>query len=145
MTRLHIAAHYLGGSPPFIGDPRVGCQGRAPTRRGEHDLFFPGTGKNPSEARAICHACPFLVDCREWAVARPWVDGVWGATTFPERRIIRRCRAARAAGRPCDHDLLCRWPDAPPRRDTAACTLPGSPGTTVGERVRAPGRASEHT
>lgn len=43
------------------------------------------------QAKAVCHACPVLHDCREWAIAHaePW--GIWGALT-PEERLTERAR-----------------------------------------------------
>ena len=43
-------------------------------------------------ARAICRECPLLNECAEWAINRPSLIGVWGATTPRERKDIRRRR-----------------------------------------------------
>jgi WhiB family transcriptional regulator, redox-sensing transcriptional regulator len=49
-------------------------------------------------AKAICESCPVLDACREHAIARREKLGIWGATTWRERRrIIRRRRAQRVA------------------------------------------------
>lgn len=41
------------------------------------------------EAREICHACPVLVECRDYALANPNLDGTWGGLTEQERRRRR--------------------------------------------------------
>jgi WhiB family redox-sensing transcriptional regulator len=56
------------------------------------ELFFPDgymQKKQIDEAREICNSCPMRVLCLEWAVARPELDGIWAATTPPERRRLR--------------------------------------------------------
>lgn len=37
----------------------------------------------------ICHACPELLKCRDWALAEPRLHGVWGGLQEPARRVIR--------------------------------------------------------
>lgn len=50
------------------------------------------------EAKAICATCPVVDACREHAISRREKFGVWGGTTWRERRrIIRRRRARRVA------------------------------------------------
>jgi hypothetical protein len=74
--------------PAFFDDPARACAGADPR------LFFPETRNNHGHAAAIavCRRCPFVDDCREWAVARPLEVGVWGGTTFKERVRIRKER-----------------------------------------------------
>lgn len=45
-------------------------------------------------AKRMCARCDVLDVCREYAIARPKLDGVWGGTTERERVAIRRDRAA---------------------------------------------------
>ncbi|GAA3757667.1 WhiB family redox-sensing transcriptional regulator [Spinactinospora alkalitolerans] len=45
-------------------------------------------------ALAVCQACPVLQRCRDYALARPWLTGIWGATTAHQRRRLRRTTAA---------------------------------------------------
>ncbi len=54
------------------------------------DLFFADGGYKA--AMDICERCPVKFECREFAVARPWLAGIWGATTANERDRIRRHR-----------------------------------------------------
>lgn len=79
------------GFPAFKQHPDSGCFG-IPT-----SVFFPpDTGKNPdlaNYAKRFCTGCPFRVPCAEWAIAHvEW--GVWGGTTYMERRRIRAARKA---------------------------------------------------
>ena len=46
---------------------------------------FSGTiGADPSPALALCSACPFVDECRDWALTHD-VYGVWGGTTEDDR------------------------------------------------------------
>ena len=47
-------------------------------------------------AKAICKSCPLTLDCLEYALRHPELDGIWGATTPHERRLMRRRKRARA-------------------------------------------------
>ena len=50
---------------------------------------FSGTiGADPSPALALCSACPFVDECRDWALTHD-VYGVWGGTTDADRDEIR--------------------------------------------------------
>lgn len=59
------------------------------------DLFFPIGTTGPAivqadRAKAICHNCPVISDCLEWAITNFQDSGVWGGTTEEERRAMRR-------------------------------------------------------
>lgn len=66
------------------------------------DLFFEQatsryehvTGKQASErisaAKGICRRCPVMRQCRDYAMAHPELEGIWGAMTEKERRQWRR-------------------------------------------------------
>ena len=54
------------------------------------ELFFPENGANPNAAVRVCRACPVLTQCAIYAIARPGLDGIWGATTPRQRRAMRR-------------------------------------------------------
>lgn len=50
---------------------------------------FSGTiGADPGPALALCAACPFVDECRDWALTHD-VYGVWGGTTDADRDEIR--------------------------------------------------------
>ena len=58
------------------------------------DLFFPDdyglrNKDQIEEARRECHKCPAYDACLEWATGVPSLEGIWAATTPPERRRLR--------------------------------------------------------
>lgn len=69
--------------PVFIDAPCVG----------EWDLFFAPTEFESREAKtrrrerakAICHRCPFIEPCAEWAVRNCEKHGVWGGLDEDDR------------------------------------------------------------
>lgn len=77
---------------------------RSAACRGENpELFFPiGTGgpaaRQIEQAKEICRRCPVVAQCLESALANGEDEGIWGATTPEERRMIRRSRSRRLAG-----------------------------------------------
>jgi WhiB family redox-sensing transcriptional regulator len=60
------------------------------------ELFFPEEYDNVHEAKAVCRSCPLTTSCLEYAMAHPELEGIWGATTPHERRLMRRRKRARA-------------------------------------------------
>lgn len=75
---------------------RAACQGQT-------DLFFgadgekgPAATRRVAAARAICVTCPVLDACREHALGRPEVYGVWGNLSEDERKGERKRRQRRA-------------------------------------------------
>jgi hypothetical protein len=44
-------------------------------------------------ARVVCYGCPFLLPCRAWAIDTKQ-QGVYGATTTAERRLINERRSS---------------------------------------------------
>lgn len=52
-------------------------------------LFFPGSGSIDRRAFEICAECPLIDACRDYAVARKGVLGVWGGTSEAQREAIR--------------------------------------------------------
>lgn len=51
--------------------------------------FFPDTGENSDQAKAVCDTCPVKAQCLEHAITFPEYHGVWGGTTPTERKQIR--------------------------------------------------------
>lgn len=79
--------------PPWIleGSPDAVCL------RSDPETFFPDNyglqyRDQIEYARGRCDFCPLLPLCRQWAVPRTDLDGIWAATTPPERRRIRTGR-----------------------------------------------------
>ena len=59
------------------------------------ELFFPedyglGNRFQIDLAKAACETCPIRSLCLAWALPIKNLDGVWAATTPPERRRLRR-------------------------------------------------------
>ena len=56
------------------------------------EIFFPETS-NLNSARSaikICQQCDHEVACAAYAIVRPSIIGIWGATTHTQRRKIRK-------------------------------------------------------
>ena len=69
---------------PLRGTEQAEC-------RGESRLFFAPAGERPearagreTQARAVCHACPALIDCRDWARDHREY-GFWGGESEEDR------------------------------------------------------------
>lgn len=56
------------------------------------ELFFPEPGCQANEAKRICRMCDVRVECREWAMARVELQGVWGGLSCKEREKERTRR-----------------------------------------------------
>lgn len=60
------------------------------------DLFFPtkggDTASRTAEAKAVCDACPVQIPCLDYALVNHERWGIWGGTTEPKRRRLRRAR-----------------------------------------------------
>ncbi|AQW55110.1 WhiB family transcriptional regulator [Streptomyces antimycoticus] len=60
------------------------------------ELFFPvgvaGPAAQQQEARAkeVCHRCPVIQECLEYALETGMTHGVWGGVGEEERRALRR-------------------------------------------------------
>lgn len=44
------------------------------------------------EVKEICSACPYKIECAEYAINNPDILGIWGGTTEKARREIRKAR-----------------------------------------------------
>lgn len=72
-------------------------------RTEDPDLFFPAGETGPSavqaaQAKAVCHQCPVIAACRQWALTTRQHYGVWGGMTDKEREAWRRRGQRAAAG-----------------------------------------------
>src|SRR5262245_54456512 len=58
------------------------------------EIWFPEKGKQDFHRRAVklCQSCPYLIACREYAIPRINLMGIWGGTTERGRRRIRQQR-----------------------------------------------------
>lgn len=59
------------------------------------DLWFPKVGAPADDAKLVCRGCPVRVECLEYAVSRPELEGVWGGASYRERRDLRAARQGR--------------------------------------------------
>jgi len=86
----HRPATHFPGPGDWAAHPDRACAHVDP------ELFFPVSevaGRyDPAIqiAKALCRTCPVITPCREYALATPTLQGIWGATTDKERRKIRR-------------------------------------------------------
>ena len=67
------------------------------------ELWFPDKGAvgyvtidgtREHRAKTLCRSCPALEPCREYAMADPSLEGIWGALSADERRALRRREAS---------------------------------------------------
>lgn len=75
------------GSPPATWRTKAACLGRDP------ELFFPTAAEDPTPGLAVCAGCPVQGPCLATALDAGECDGVWGATTPDERRVMLRAWA----------------------------------------------------
>lgn len=52
-------------------------------------IFFADDG-DVSKAKEVCRGCEVKAECLDYALANNVEFGVWGATSGPERRALRR-------------------------------------------------------
>ncbi|MFI7382740.1 WhiB family transcriptional regulator [Streptomyces sp. NPDC049813] len=80
---------------------RAACVGEDP------ELFFPVGSTGPAlldvhEAKTVCHRCPVIAECLEYALETGQTTGVWGGTSETERTPLlkahRRARRRALAG-----------------------------------------------
>ncbi len=74
-------------------------------------FFHPAQERGPAwrrretEAKAICHRCPVITQCRQHALNVPEPYGIWGGLSADERRDLLR------AGRSAPSEPLHAVPD----------------------------------
>lgn len=106
MTQAVAAGTLVGGTPlqvrvevdvpPWLQHPDpLGCLAR-------QDLFFPPDYTQHyrdriEAAKALCADCPVRDLCLAWAVPQADLEGIWAATTPPDRRRLRRAAREAAA------------------------------------------------
>lgn len=57
------------------------------------DYWFPSSNEQTGEiAKRICQKCPVIEECLEFAIANNEQHGIWGGTSYVERKEIRRQR-----------------------------------------------------
>lgn len=84
---------------------RTDWRHRAACREVDPELFFPVGNTGPAlaqidEATAVCHRCPVIDQCLQFALESGQDAGVWGGLSEDERRSMkRRAERNRAANR----------------------------------------------
>lgn len=81
------------GTRPWIRDAaRPAWFDDALCRQVDPELFFPSKGESAAPARAVCARCPVQAECLMFALQFPVrndISGVYGGTTFRQRRRLR--------------------------------------------------------
>lgn len=78
------------GGLPVRPVPYPAFDGTQPCREADPELFFPVSTNYElyAELRSTCETCPFLAECRDYAVSYG-VTGFWAGTSYQERQAIR--------------------------------------------------------
>jgi WhiB family redox-sensing transcriptional regulator len=63
--------------------------GEALCRQSDPELFYPDTGHNSRDARAVCVRCPVKAECLAYAIEHHERYGVWGGLSERQRRHLR--------------------------------------------------------
>ncbi len=61
------------------------------------ELFFPGKGESPRDAKRICACCEVRAQCLEYALAHGQRYGVWGGVSERGRGRLAHDRSAEVA------------------------------------------------
>jgi WhiB family redox-sensing transcriptional regulator len=64
-------------------------------RFADTDVFYPSSDADAGPAKAVCDSCNVQERCLDYALTAREPEGVWGGTTFVERRSILRRRRER--------------------------------------------------
>jgi hypothetical protein len=87
---------YTDAEPSDLA-PYPPVDGSQPCAQTDPEAWFPEKGRSPDDARRMCGRCTFLEQCRDYALDRPYLLGVWGGTSMRERQRLRRERSGAAA------------------------------------------------
>ena len=55
---------------------------------------FVASHRGTSHSRELCEGCPVRAECLEVPLADPTLLGLWGETSWTERKVMRRGRVA---------------------------------------------------
>lgn len=97
-------------TPGYLKDfPDFEQEGYPLCSKADPEMFFPvdaapGVPRNSEvylhekEAKAICAECPLRVQCADYALQDPEIQGIWGGLTGGDRRrMLRRLRTRNLA------------------------------------------------
>lgn len=65
---------------------------RAECKEMDPEIFFPLPSQSDRLAIEICHKCPVMEECGEWATVNAISDGIWGGLTPGQRKLVRERR-----------------------------------------------------
>ena len=67
---------------------------RAACRGADPELFFAYKGNYPDIEGALgyCERCEVIEKCLATALHDPFIEGIWGGTTWDQRKLFRRQR-----------------------------------------------------
>jgi WhiB family redox-sensing transcriptional regulator len=91
-----IEALMMPGDPPSLLDAlrrpawmlHAACKGLDPS------VFFGSKREVSPEAAEVCARCPVDLECLQYALERPELEGCWGGSTEVQRKALRRSLAA---------------------------------------------------
>ena len=78
-----------GDQGSIVVKPRPSWMASAACSRAGTADWFPGKGRAPTTARAVCQSCPVQTECLDYALDDENLAGVWGGTTARERKAMR--------------------------------------------------------
>ena len=93
-SQVHVMLGSFGKSTGGTNAPYF--DGTQPCAETDPEIYFPEKGCNGSEVRLainICKRCEFQAPCLEYALQEPQ-EGIWGGTTYQQRKRLRRLRRA---------------------------------------------------
>lgn len=93
MTRRLIDGHDLAAITDAEA-PGADWRLLAKCRGSDPALFYIERGDKGTAAKTVCRECPVREACLEYALAAAETFGVWGGTSYAERKRMRRRRAA---------------------------------------------------
>ena len=78
----------------YLDFPKFIDKGKPKCAETDPDIFFPdpevpGSEERTRRAKRVCASCPYLDECKQWAIDN-YEIGIWGGTTDSDRRGIRR-------------------------------------------------------
>lgn len=88
VRRVRRDQRFLGALRSRI--PEYGWRARGRCLELDPELFFPATIDDAGYARQACRTCSVAGPCLATALDAGDVEGVWGATTPEERRLMRQ-------------------------------------------------------
>lgn len=81
---LHYITSQAGPMPDLSGGACVGSKEADDWHADQHR-----EAKLRRHAKSVCHTCPVMTQCREYALANPSLSGTWGGLTEQDRIRVR--------------------------------------------------------